>query len=630
MNSKRAAVLVLLAASAAAGFGVLRSETGVAKSGTATAQGSSLASSAASTGGAAASQAAASERDLHLGASFTYELAATHALTSEGGATMTSTTLGGRLSFVVVGASDEGARVRAELAQPTRSDTPAQTGNAVEGLSTPFFFVLRPDGSLASFHFPKGMSGDVRRRLRAVVSSMQLVLGAGAGAVGGAWERVETDEAGQYVAAYERSTARIAKSKLRYDLVRTPAGLVAPESFGTKYETRGTTTIVADASGWPASIDEDATTAVSFQGGRMMMRTNTKARLVAHADDRSFAGSFEAAQASFDADVDGIAADAALAGRNADANLVGKATFGSLVGDLEQGTDARTRNRSTAKLGALFTTRPEAVAEARTALLAKGTNEKTGSVIAAALGTAGTPEAQRALADVLASKDVPAGTKSSAAISLGLLTHPTPEAKSALTSASKSTDASVAETATLALGSLAKASAADGQDASDVVTSLVAKLEAAQTTAEKVLYLDALGNTGDERALQPILARVGDGSVYVRAAAVGALRFQKSEAVAPSLYLASADPETTVRRASLSAVAQQNVIAHLPTLKRVLAEDEEASLRIAAVRILARAVNATPEVEAILSKAASSDADASVREAATQALSKPVAQVSAR
>lgn len=622
MNSKRVAVLVLLAASAAAGFGVLRPVAGSAKTETATAQGSSPAASAPAP---AAAARAASERDLHLGASFTYEITATHALAAEGGATMTSTTLGGRLAFAVVGEGGDGARIRAELAQPTRSDVPAQAGAALDGLGTAFFFVLRPDGSTTGFQFPKGMSGDVRRRLRAVVSSMQLVMGAGAGA-GGAWERVESDEMGQYVASYERSGAGFAKSKLRYDLVRTPAGLVAPESFGTKYETRGASALVADASGWPSSIDEDSAVAVSFQGGRMVMTTKTKARLVAHADDRRFAGSYEAALASFDPDADGLAADAALAGRNADANLVGKATYGSLVTDLEQATDARARNRSTAKLGALFATRPEAVAEARAALLAKGTNEKTGSVIASALGNAGTPEAQRALADVLGAKEAPSGTKANAAISLGLVAHPTTEAKAALTGASKSSDASVAETATLALGNLAKASAADGQDASDVVTSLIAKLEAAQTTADKVLYLDALGNTGDERALAPISARLSDGSVYVRGAAVGALRFQKGEGVAASLFVASGDPETTVRRAAISAVAQQSVVAHLPTLKRVLGEDEEASLRIAAVRVLARAVDTVPEVEAILAKTASSDADAQVREAATQALSKPVAQ----
>ena len=204
--------------------------------------------------------------------------------------------------------------------------------------------------------------------------------------------------------------------------------------------------------------------------------------------------------------------------------------------------------------------------------------------------------------------------------------HPTAEAKSALTGAAKSSDAVLAETSTLALGNLAKASAADGSDATDVVTSLLAKLEAAQTTAEKVLYLDALGNSGDARALTAITARTTDVSIYVRAAAVGALRFQKGDGVVASLFFAGSDPETVVRRAALSAVAQQDVVPNLPMLEKVLGGDAEVTLRVAAVRILARAVNTVPAVEGVLAKAASGDADASVRDAAAQALSKPVAQ----
>jgi HEAT repeat protein len=624
MNTKRTAVVAFLVASALAGFGILRPAADSAK----------LATTAAAQGGAAVAPGAApsagarlttAERDLHLGASFQYDVTSTHAIGNEGGATLTSTTLGGRLSLTVVGAEPEGARVRGVLAQPTRTDTPAQGPAALQGLATPFFFVLRADGSLASFHFPKSMSGDVRRQLRAIVSSMQLVLGPGSG-INATWERTETDETGQYVASYERSAARIVKTKLRYDLVRTPGGLVAPESFAAKYETRGASSLVADASGWPATIDENGAVAVAFQGGRMAMTSKTTARLVSRGEDRSFDGSFEAAQASFDPDVDGVASDAALAGRNADLNLVGNATFGSLVSSLDRATDSRTRNRSTAQLGALFTTNPEAVSEARKTLLTKGTSEKTGAVIASALGRAGTPEAQRALADVLGTGDAPIGTRSSAAISLGLVPHPTEEAKSALTGASKSSDAVLAETSTLALGNLAKASAADGSDASDVVSSLLAKLEAAQTTADKVLYLDALGNSGDARALTAITARTTDASIYVRAAAVGALRFQKGDGVVASLFFAAGDPETVVRRAALSAVAQQDVVPSLPTLEKVLAGDPEATLRVAAVRVLARAVNTVPAVEPVLAKVAANDADASVRDAATQALSRPVAQ----
>lgn len=571
-----------------------------------------------------AATASVRARDLGLGRSFTYELSATRTVGDGQGKVATSTKLGGRLVMTVVGEAEGGAAIRAELREATRQDQPALGAEAREALGTPFFFVMRADGAVGSFGFPRTMPGEARRQLRSVVSSLQIVTGAA-----NAWESHESDGTGELVASYVRSGEHLEKTKQRYDVLRTPAGPKTPSSMGGTYEVTGGAKVDLDASGWPSSLVESVSVVATFHNVKMTLAEQTSAKLVAQGESKEHAGSWEASKASFDVDVDALAEGAALARRNADENLVAGASFRALLGDLEGAKDGRAKGKTAARLGALFRTKPEAVVEAREILLAKSTKESTAKSLAAALGNGGTKEAQKALADSLRSADVTPGTKAESAVSLGLVAKPTAEAKSALSEAMGSKNADVAQTAMLALGNLAKADAdAQGEaKADDVVPALLAKLDAAQTGAEKAAVLDALGNAGDVRALDAILAHASSPDTVVRAAAVGALRFIQDERATKGLAAGVFDAAPQVRLAAVAGLGTRPVVPVLEIWKHVLAKDEDTQVRLAAVRVLARSVNAAGEVEALLAEVASKDADAKVREAAAQALSKPKAPV---
>jgi len=577
-----------------------------------------LASTSVVTTAGAPAKSARPARDLALGRSYVYAVSATRTMGAPGAPKPTlSTAIAGTLSLTVVGRADDGAAVRVALASPTRTDVPAlPSGDGSADLATPFFVVIQADGAISSWHFPRSMPGDSRRQLRSLVSTMQLV---GAEGSASSWERSEVDEAGQLIASYTAGADGIAKTKLRYAFLRGPNGLVPASDIGA-YDVTGGARYVLEGSGWPASVDEDTKTTATFPGGRLALIAHTRARLLSTGDARQFVGSFEVAQATFDPDTDALAEGAALARKNADLGFAGNATVSSCIDDYESASDSKGRARAVARLGALTRTKPQTVSEIRERMLSKATKESTGRALASALGGAGNPEAQRALAKALSSNDVPTSVRNDAAISLGLSAKPTPEGKAALKGASAE-GGDLGSTATLALGTMASSMARDGQDATDIVQDLLAKLEAAATAEEKVLFLDALGNTGDPRALDAIRGRVTEGDANVRAAATAALRFQKGDVVDSTLALTVRDPESIVRRAALSAMAQRETLRSFEGLKWVIEHDVVADLRKTAIRVLARAVDASFEVAELLAWCSEHDVDPEVRKSASDALS---------
>lgn len=611
MNKKVASLAAaLVLAASAVGFSLRGAHT----------EGSSGAAAASSVGArgsdsrsALGPSVAVGARDLHAGASFTYELTSTRNTGDGKGAVLQSTTIGGRLVMTVVGQQGGSAAIRAELLGATRTDAPA-TEEKAKDLEGAFFFVMNEGGVIESFGFPRAMRGDARRQLRALVSALQVAPASG--------ERVESDMSGEFLASYARSAdgASVTKTKVRYDRVRTPAGLVSPAQIGGNYTVQATTTFTLDASGWPAAAEEAEAIKAAFQAGSMASTAKTTAKLLKKGEDKSLVGSYETAAPGFDPDVDALGESAALAKKNADTSLVAGASLGALVGDYAGAKETKVQNRAVARMGALFRLSPEAVTEARATLLKKETPEGTARAIAGALGNAGTPEAQRALGDALRSDATTMGVKTTAAMSLGLVKEPAEGTKQALSEAAGSKDAALSSTANLALGNLAKTA---GESAADVVDDLVAKLEASQTASERAHFLDALGNTGSPRAKAPILAHVHDAESLVRGAALAALRFQSGEDVVVALGGGLLAPEMPVRRATLSAIGQQTIDPYVPVFADYVKHESEVELRIFAVRVLARSVNANTEVESVLSSIATQDADPKVREAAESALAKP-------
>ncbi|MFO0736278.1 MAG: HEAT repeat domain-containing protein [Labilithrix sp.] len=574
---------------------------------------------------AAAGREARPVRDLARGRSFAYDVTASRRLGApDQPAAASLTEIKGSLSFTVVGSSEDGsgATVRVALASPSRKDTPARDGGDGAGaLSTPFFLVLRPDGVITTWHFPRKMPGDSRRQLRSIVSAMQIIVDPSPAS--SSWERTETDEAGQLTAFYEVAGPSFAsdgltKTKLRYDHLRGPQGLIPVSAVG-KYDVTGKSRVLVDATcGWPSSIDENTVTTVSLQGGKLAMASMTRARLVSSGEAREHIGSFEAAQASFDPDPDALAEDAALAQRNADEGLVNGATVASLVTDYESAKDHKGRNRSVARLGALLRTHPESIAESRKACSIPRRRRRPRARARPRSARPAAREAQKALVEAVASRQ-PSSVKQDAVISLVLTESPSPEAKASLKTQSGQ-PGELGTSATLALGNMAHQLGKEGQSASDIVDDLLARLGAASTSDQKVALLDALGNAGDDRVLPALKASLGDPDASVRAAATSALRFLKTAEADGLLVAAASSPELTTRRAAVFAMAQRDVMAVFAGLEHLVKEDENVELRRSAIRILSRGTESSSEVTELLSWVSQHDADPEVKKAAEAAL----------
>lgn len=106
-----------------------------------------------------------------------------------------------------------------------------------------------------------------------------------------------------------------------------------------------------------------------------------------------------------------------------------------------------------------------------------------------ALGSAGTPQAQQALASILGADTASREARIDAAVALGTTGQPLEASKRALVAASASTDPSLAGAATLGLGNLARNMTAQGTgDASDVIATLIQRLEAAADDADLLAW----------------------------------------------------------------------------------------------------------------------------------------------
>src|SRR5690606_10012395 len=131
-----------------------------------------------------------------------------------------------------------------------------------------------------------------------------------------------------------------------------------------------------------------------------------------------------------------------------------------------------------------------------------------------------------ALVAVMRSTQAPLETRVLATAGLGLSEHPTAAAMKATTSAIGSTDGEQHSAGALALGNQIREARGAQPDAADEgLRALLAHLDGATTASEVILYLDALGNTGDERALPSISRYLAHEDPSIRAAANGALRF---------------------------------------------------------------------------------------------------------
>ncbi|HEY5952255.1 MAG TPA: HEAT repeat domain-containing protein, partial [Kofleriaceae bacterium] len=488
---------------------------------------------------------------------------------------------------------------RAELrdARPTVRRDGAQTTMPAAAFSFPFYFTTSEQGQLVALHFPKATDDAARGALTTLASIAQLSLAPGA-----SWQAIESDTLGDYDVHYVESARGVHRTREQY---RRAAGAdvidVSILSTGTDLELR--------ADGWPAEIAGSESTRLGTQELGVVADAKFTLRHIAVA----------AVDAGWPEGLEVVAVDAVAANERAsevdDRELAGGATFADLLVELSQITDDHTRGYQFLRMAALFRLDPSSVALAAAAV---ANHDPNASLIVGALGEAGTPVAQRALADMLASQTPGDETAVHAAVSLGLTQSPTRATFDALAAATRRND-DVGNTALLAFGNAASRIAdEDPAEAARRVDELLARLARSQDDDERLLLLRALGNTGDARILPALAQALASSNVAVRTAATEALRLVPG--IDSLLAMRFADPAPLVREAAVFAASQRELTPLLAVLASSARDDRDVSVRRAIVELAGARQNEHVELRAIVSHAAQHDPDSELRETAQRLL----------
>lgn len=520
--------------------------------------------------------------------------------------------LAGTLAITVVGAEAGSLQLRADLRAARYEQKPGADHDPKAELASPFYFTASRAGALGSFHFPRRMSAEARGILKGLAASLQLVSSPRPQTT---WQTVEQDVSGEYEAAYTRGEAGVHKVKTRYLRGRGAKGLV-PRNDG-EYAVQSSNELVVDDSGWPRSAAEDETLNIELGGSKVRAVNKATAKLITIERRLDLIGAMNDAEVESEA----VSEAAAFAGSRvqADRGLVGGRTFQVIAADFTS-PDADARSHARARLSALMRLDPSAVGATEDAILHGGFDPLTKSRMAAALGSAGTPESQTALMAILETRGASVPARVDASAVLGLEEEPSPEAQASLRKAMGSSDKEVATTATLALGNTVRTVNAAAGDSSDAVATLIALLQSAADDSQRILCLQALGNTGDARALAAIGPYLTSADTTLRAVATGALKFMVGATADAAIMAAFGDKEIEVRRAAVGTVAFRPIAAVLAALDHLLRTDPEEAIRLAIVNALNVRLHDDPSIADALGWAAANDASEKVRKLAKQVL----------
>lgn len=479
----------------------------------------------------------------------------------------------GQLSLTVMGQDGNQVRLRADLLPKSVDVSPKSDKNGVDLLAGTFYLVMTTKGEIKEYFFPKNIAIEARTLLTGIVNSLQVITEEGNSAK---WQTVEADVSGQYSASYtNKDGSTVEKSKNQYLRTRSPAGFL-PMQKDTQYAVTSNAHFTLDESGWPTSLTENETLEVSAMGMRVTGNIESTMKLVGISKHPEWTGFFPE---GIESEKVSEARAMALSKKNADINMVGGRSFGQIALELN-GASSNQRSQAQARMAALFRVNPNEAKNAVQEVLHGAGDDNSKRRLIGALGSAGTPEAQTELVRLLETREA-GDLRSNAAVALGLSKNPTNENLQALDKAADSKDSGLTNAAILATGNAVRNMNADQSgNTADAVQMLLDGLANASTDAQKQLYLDALGNTGDARALVAITPYLTNASVTVRATATTALKFMSGPVADQAVIAAFSDSEMLVRRAAVFTVAFRPVAGVLLALDTLLKSEKEMTVRM--------------------------------------------------
>jgi hypothetical protein len=303
------------------------------------------------------------------------------------------------------------------------------------------------------------------------------------------------------------------------------------------------------------------------------------------------------------------------------------ATLLSKLDDLTRGGERADEAEKTAlylKLKALLVLEPLSAKELGVRAAEAGAGSLELQLLAGALSSAGTPEAQAALRDVHAG--APSGSQKRLELvpMLGMAEDPTAGTLLYLEELSRGKPSAESKSALLSLGIAAhKGQAREGELSRRIALSFRERLLAARTSQEIINTLVAGGNSGDRAFLRAASTFVGHSDPSVRSNAILALRFVPFEEFEAEYERALSDREERVRESALLALKQQGA---RPSLARFLMKafplQVSSRLRVGMLNLLWSSRKVNPEVQKFVQEVASDPTLADVQRLASRLLSE--------
>jgi len=242
--------------------------------------------------------------------------------------------------------------------------------------------------------------------------------------------------------------------------------------------------------------------------------------------------------------------------------------------------------------------------------------------IVAALRDAGTPDAQRALGELLDSPKTPRDQRLGIVRAISGVKTPTQESVKLLLSLEK--DPNVGNQARFGLGSQASyLEKSDPNASKDILDHLMEELRSATTENDKCTLLKSLGNAGAAASVSTIEPFFRQPSAMVRACAAQAVRSIPGGEVDAMLVQALGDTVEDVRWSVLDAISERvpNDLLVKAVSQEAIAETAQ-RVRNIAVQTAGRWLSTRPDLAAVLATVAEKDQSEDLRRIARNALAR--------
>lgn len=510
-------------------------------------------------------------------------------------------------------------------------------------LAEPYVFTLKA-GRLQHARMASGVSAETGSLLRTLSSVFQVAQGEAGAAT---WQALEHDATGEYAAEYRRDGAVIHKKKSKYTRLNVPGDVAEAVRRSVVPRVLESEITLTPRAGALASV-----VLRERAESQLLLENTVSVRTELELSALGSHPSTPVAIASLYAGTRVVAADQPLStavrkDRFDDAKIGGFG-FEDLLGQLEVEQAERERLEAAAKttrpgvaaspaateaknnntrarlatftsMAALLRQQPAALTKA--VALARTTSPLS-DVMIDAIGSAGTPEAQRELVAVMKDAALPRRVRLAAAMSVIRLKDPVPENVQVLRSIVG--DPLLREFAIYGLGTASRRLRVVGQTAvsTEATDALVALLSETKTDDVRMLALRGISNSGDIRALPAVKPWLTNEAIGVRHAAIDALRLmQHADADAWLAERLSDDESASIQAAAIAAATGRVPSATMAdALAKASLEGKDAIVRHRAVELASSWLEAQPRLTTALQQVADNEAKPEIRELALNAL----------